>query len=156
MFRVFASVLLVFVAVVAEDEKVVTVTGGMFDSFLTENEVTMVEFYAPWCGHCKKLLPEFEGAAGDLEGDGIKLGKVDCTDEDNTELCKVFEVRGYPTIKFFNKGQATAYEGGRERADIVRYIQSRTGPAVVILEDVEAAKTFASEGDIVVLPLLMK
>jgi len=67
-------------------------------------------FFAPWCGHCKKLHPEFEAAAATLEAEGldnIKLAHVDATEE--TALATDFGVSGYPTLKFFINGEAIDY-----------------------------------------------
>ena len=63
-------------------------------------------FYAPWCGHCKRMKPEFEKAASILEGNDppVHLVKVDCT-ESGKDTCGKFEVRGYPTLKIFRGGE---------------------------------------------------
>lgn len=81
----------------------------------------MVEFYAPWCGHCKALEPEWNTAARDLKGK-VKFAKVDATE--NEQLARRFGVQGYPTIKYFDYGDkasaadAKPYEGARDAAGI--------------------------------------
>ncbi len=81
---------------------------------------------APWCGHCKALVPDWEEAAKRLDGEGAFLGWVDATAD--AQLAAMFKVQGYPTIKIFPGGasktyaDATEYQGGRTAADIVRNI----------------------------------
>jgi protein disulfide-isomerase-like protein len=77
----------------------------------------MVEFYAPWCGHCKALEPEWNAASAALKGK-VKFAKVDATE--NEQLARKSGVSGYPTIKYFGYGSksspsdAKPYEGGRD------------------------------------------
>jgi len=95
-----------------------------FQAFITDG-ITMIEFYAPWCGHCKRLAPEYAKAAEQLNelDDPITLGKVDCTVEKT--LCAKFGVRGYPTLKTFLNGEQVGgerYGGQRTASAIVEHL----------------------------------
>ena len=101
---------------------VIELTDLNFDALVMEStDHWIVEFYAPWCGHCKNLAPEYEAAASQLKG-SVKLGAVDATV--HTQLASKYEVKGYPTLKLFPAGpkfRALDYQGPREAAGIVEY-----------------------------------
>ncbi|CZT47295.1 probable protein disulfide-isomerase precursor [Rhynchosporium secalis] len=126
-------------AAVASD--VAALTKDSFPDFV-KDDITLVEFYAPWCGHCKALAPEYEEAATTLKEKNIRLAKVDCTEE--ADLCQSFGVEGYPTLKVFRgPDNVSPYSGARKAPAIVSYMTKQTLPAVSILskETLEDFKT---------------
>lgn len=111
-----------------------------FDYLATEHETMLVKFYAPWCGHCKKLAPEFEKAASRLKG-SVQLAKVDCTA--NAETCRRFGVSGYPTLKIFRSGRDSApYDGPRSAEGMYQVMQLHAGPDSLLLQSDEELQDF--------------
>lgn len=62
---------------------IVHLTGKDFRSFLSSKQAVLVIFYAPWCPHCKKVKPAFQGAADKLNDEARAFAAVDCTSADN-------------------------------------------------------------------------
>jgi protein disulfide-isomerase-like protein len=71
----------------------------------TENS-WFIKFYAPWCGHCKKMAPAWDELATKTEGK-LNVAKVDCTSDKGKPLCAKFEVKGYPTLLHFPAADST-------------------------------------------------
>lgn len=98
---------------------VIELTDSNFEKLvLKSDDMWLVEFFAPWCGHCKNLAPQWEIAASDLKGK-VKLGALDATV--HSVMASRYGVQGYPTIKFFHKGDVEDYDGGRTASDIVAW-----------------------------------
>ena len=90
-------------ALYTKKDSVVELTPDNFDHRVKDSDgVWIVEFYAPWCGHCKNLAPEYKKAAKALSGI-VGVGAVDC--DVHKSLCGQYGVRGFPTLKVSIKGR---------------------------------------------------
>nr|CAG4648580.1 EOG090X0438 [Polyphemus pediculus] len=134
-------------------DSVVDLTDDDFDAKLSTYDTALVMFYAPWCGHCKRLKPEFEKAASLLKSNDppVTLVKVDCT-EGGKSTCNKFSVQGYPTLKIFKNGDVSSdYNGPREAAGISKFMRAQVGPSAKELLDVKSAEDFLAKDDVSVV-----
>jgi len=104
--------------------QVIVMDNGAYNSMQRDKGLWLVEFYAPWCGHCQKLAPEWKKAADSLKG-VAKVSAVNC--EDSKDICERHGVASYPTIKAFRRGADLGkFQGGQRRAaDIVAWAKKQ-------------------------------
>ncbi|CAG0924510.1 unnamed protein product [Notodromas monacha] len=136
-------------AVKSGEQDVVVLDDSNFDFRTKEMDTVLIMFYAPWCGHCKRIKPEYEKAAEILKADdpAIPLAKVDCT-EAGKGTCSRFGVSGYPTLKIFRNGEfSQEYNGPREHMGIVKYMRGQVGPAAKPIESIEALTKYLDNDD---------
>lgn len=106
-----------------------------FDSVvLKSGKPALVEFFAPWCGHCKSLAPVYEELAQNFgfASDQLVIGKVDA--DEHKDLGRKFGVQGFPTLKWFDGKSETpeAYDGGRDLESLSGFITEKTGIKVKV------------------------
>lgn len=132
MIKIYNLILLICTVFSSEweyEDSVLVLTEENFDKALEEFPNLLAEFYAPWCGHCKTLAPQYAKAAQHFEKENVsvKLAKIDATI--HRTLADRFKVTGFPTLKFFKHGHQMEYNGGRKDIDIIRWIEKKMGDA---------------------------
>ncbi|XP_033144453.1 protein disulfide-isomerase like 2-1 isoform X3 [Brassica rapa] len=128
-FGLASLVALLVVSAVADD--VVVLTDDSFEKEVGKDRGALVEFYAPWCGHCKKLAPEYEKLGASFKkAKSILIAKVDC--DEHKSVCTKYGVSGYPTIQWFPKGslEPQKYEGARNAEALAEYVNKEGGTNV--------------------------
>jgi len=145
---IFLALILVRLAFASD---VIELNAENFDSIVPEKDLILVEFYAPWCGHCKHLAPEYEVAATDLAKEGIPIAKIDADAEENREVASRYGIRGYPTLKVFRKGEYTDYQGERTAKGISAFMKKQALPALSLLTTVDEVKTFSTKDRVVLI-----
>jgi thioredoxin domain-containing protein 5 len=88
-----------------------------------------IKFFAPWCGHCKKLAPVWKQLARHMK-DKLTIAEVNC--DDNASLCKSQNIEGYPTLIYFDKdGVKSEYQGGRKLDQLKAFSQKAANAYVL-------------------------
>ncbi|KAL7810879.1 hypothetical protein V8C26DRAFT_409636 [Trichoderma gracile] len=126
----------------SKSSPVLQVDAKSYDRLITKsNHTSIVEFYAPWCGHCQNLKPAYEKAARTLDG-LAKVAAVDCDDDANKALCGSLGVKGFPTLKIVRPGKKPGsrpvvedYQGQRTAGAIADAVVAKINNHVVKLTD---------------------
>ena len=105
-----------------KDSKVIQLNKDNFDKQVIDSEeLWLILFYAPWCGHCKAFHPEFEKVSKATKG-LFRIGAVNC--EDERDIAQKYKIDGYPTVLFFgdDKTKTEEYEGNRKADKVIEYL----------------------------------
>ncbi|KAL9233369.1 hypothetical protein vseg_008382 [Gypsophila vaccaria] len=143
-----------------EEEFVVTLDHSNFSEIVSKHDFIVLEFYAPWCGHCKQLAPEYEKAAAELSKHDppITLAKIDGSDDSNRDLAVEYGVQGFPTLKIVRNGGKSIqeYKGPRDAAGIVNYVKKQLGPASTDITSKDVAANVIDEKKIFIAGVFPK
>ncbi|KDO30563.1 hypothetical protein SPRG_04464 [Saprolegnia parasitica CBS 223.65] len=140
---------------IEEEDDVLVLTDDNFEEAIAGNDALLVEFYAPWCGHCKSLAPEFAKAAKALKENDppLRLAKMDATA--HTKWSEKYGVQGFPTLKFFkgdlDASSVKAYDSGRTADDIEKWVIKKSGPAVKVIDSAADLAKLTAANDVVVI-----
>jgi protein disulfide-isomerase-like protein len=95
----------------------------------TSGKTVFIKFFAPWCGHCKKLKPAWDKLMDEFKGDPNRLvADVDCTAE-GKPICDANGVKGFPSLKFGDPSSLEDYKGKRELADLTEHVKTKLVPS---------------------------
>ncbi len=118
-----------------EGDVVVLVGKNFHDIVMDPTKDVLVEFYAPWCGHCKKLEPIYNEVAEKLKNNsGLVIAKMDSTANEVEEV----SIQGFPTIKFWpanNKSKPIDFEGDRTVEGFSKWLEKHSTNKVVMKDD---------------------
>mmetsp|Transcript_3255 Transcript_3255/g.7146 ORF Transcript_3255/g.7146 Transcript_3255/m.7146 type:complete len:434 (-) Transcript_3255:698-1999(-) len=123
-------------------EKPVDLDDNTFEIAINDevNPFWFLKFYAPWCGHCKRMAPVLDTVAPKLKGK-MAIGKIDCTQQKT--VCNEHKIRGFPTLKYSVDGKIFDYSGGRDEKALVAFAEKMSSPPVIEIRRLEEAKKFA-------------
>jgi len=137
---IFALAFSAIISLSIAEGDVVVLTDETYEDTLAKNDVVMVKFFAPWCGHCKHFAPEYEAAAKQAKEQkkNYVLAELDATV--HKKAAEKEKIEGFPTIKLFLKGKPIDYNGERTAAAVLSFIDKKTSPPSTELKTVDEIK----------------
>jgi len=126
------------------EDSIIILDPASINQALNEFSYTFIEFYAPWCHHCKKVVPEYIQAAHYLSETNpeIKLCKADFSDQ--KDLISQYNISGFPTFRLYIKGQEEPVDcrGCRTSQEIIRWLRKHTGSPSLEMNSLEDFEKF--------------
>ncbi|KAK9909480.1 hypothetical protein WJX75_002926 [Coccomyxa subellipsoidea] len=121
------------------DTSVIALNQGSFPAGAGEGFVWLLEFYAPWCGHCRNLAPKWSKLAVALKNI-VKVSAINCDEEE--ALCAQHKIQGFPTIKAFVNGRMIDYNGDRSAQHLKDWAISLIPNKVAVLGSPDKLEAF--------------
>lgn len=104
----------------ADDDVYILTVHNFKEQIYGQKHAVLVEFYNSWCGFCQRFAPSWKALASDVRGwkKMVKIAALDCSDDDNSPVCRDFEIMAYPTLRYFHED----YTEGPKRlgADVIK------------------------------------
>ena len=138
----FVKCLLLIIVIFSNvNGKLTSITNNNVEEILSSEsgQHKFVKFFAPWCGHCKKMRPDWDKLADQNTNDNIIIADVDCTVE--KKLCEKYKIEGFPTLKYFmpNDEDADDYSGNdRSFSGLSEWVEEKLKIFKCSIDDLEA------------------
>ena len=127
------------------DKNLMVLTDETFEKAIEKYENIFAIFYAPWCGHCKKVLPILEKISMILSQENIIVAKVDATKE--KKIANKNKIGSYPTLKFFKDNTSVKYSGQRKEKNLIEWARKIAAPHVTFLKKMEEIEKMKNENN---------
>jgi len=128
---------------------VLELNAASYTKFVTENKLAVVLFYAPWCGHCKAFMPEFERTATALKEKGVPVARINGDDE--ADIKESVGLQGFPTIMVYVDGKHVIYDGARSKEGVMAFVDRAGKPAYAIVTEKKALDLFIEQNPTAVI-----
>ena len=116
------------VSAVKYDNKVMILDQKSFDQEFAKHDLLVVEFYAPWCQHCKDFAPEYQKIAKQLVSQNPSISVAKVNGDKNASLMERFKIQGFPTLIFFKNGKEFRYEGALNKKNFLKWLNKKSNP----------------------------